>query len=145
MPPTPKTAIRLTTLPPELCTRKDIRAILGIAPTVRALQGSRFRNLRYAEVILNNRRTFVYNRAEIEALKYPAPPRNYINAVQAAQLLGYTHITKLSHANSIRLLLTKHNIPSKIVRCHHSYQVWHTPSIRVLKKKLKHQTSNIKH
>lgn len=143
----PKTSTRLTEVPPELCTRKELCAILGIKDTSgRAYRkNSRLKQLHYTAVILNGRRTYLYNRKEVESLKYPAPPANHVTTLEACHILGYTHIKDSYGTSNVRRKLYDLGLIPVTVRSAHTSLYWNKNDILAIKKKLKHQTSTIKH
>lgn len=138
MPYIPKTSARITAVPPELCTRKELCAILGIKDTSgRAYRkNSRLKTLHYTAVILNGRRLYLYNRAEVEALKYPEPPANHVTTLEACHILGYTHIKDSYGTSTIRSKLYAHGLTPVYVRAAHTSLYWNKADILALKKKL---------
>lgn len=137
---TPKTAIRLTSVPPQLCTRKELCEILGMRPTSgRAYHANkRLRTLRYTPVILNGKHTFLYNRAEVEALKYPDPPANHVNTYEAAQLLGLSHWKFPACASNVKVILRKHGLTPILVYSAHPSHYWDKTAVLAIKDKLNH-------
>ena len=135
---TPKTPTRITAVPPELCTRKELCAILGIKDTSgRAYcKNSRLRTLHYTPVILNGSRTYLYNRKEVEALKYPDPPADHVTTLEACHLLGYTHIKDSYGTSNIRRKLYDLGLTPVTVRSAHTSLYWNKDDILSLKKKL---------
>ena len=140
----PKTSTRITAVPPELCTRKELCAILGIKDTSgRAYRkNSRLRKLHYTPVILNGSSTYLYNRKEVESLKYPTPPASHVTTLEACHLLGYPHIKDSYGTSNIRRKLYNHGLIPISIRSTHTSLYWNKADILALKKKLKHPTRN---
>lgn len=116
---TEKKTQRIDSIPPELCTMPELEAILGIKRFPVLRHKKRFSKLRFAEVFYQGKRIHLFNRAEVEALRYKGMPKGYILSKEAAALLGVTtlHDSVVKH-------LTEHGIKPKWVKAHHSYRAW---------------------
>lgn len=80
----------IDSIPPELCTVAEIKKMLNLNSYFRK-DSPRYAHLRYTTVCYKGRSLVLFNRKEIEALRFPsAPPRGYIDVYAAAPLLGLT-------------------------------------------------------
>lgn len=135
---TPKSP-RVDSIPPELCTIEEARVILGLKDrSAINMRSKRFQKLRYTRVCYNKTTITLFNRAEVEALRYKPIPQGYITLKKAKLLLGYSATTSDSTALSC---LKKHNIPRVLVKAHHSHLAWQESAVKQLAKQ-KNNTMN---
>lgn len=74
-----KTKDRIDTIPPQLCTRKEAAALLGVTPNKQAMSTYHKRGLRYATVILKKYgKIALYNREEVHTYAPIPPPADRI-------------------------------------------------------------------
>lgn len=122
--------IRITEIPPELCTAVEAAKILGLSHRGSVNhRAKRFKNLRYTVVCHHGVALTLYNRKDIEALHYKPIPEGYITTKEAGKLLGYPDGTV---APTILLYLKNHNVPHKRVISHHAFLIWEEKAVKKL-------------
>lgn len=114
-------------IPSELVTRKEAMEILGIKSDA-VFNRKRFNSLRYTAVIYKGSQIILYNRKEVEALKYKPCPDGYINIEEAMKILG------LASKSHICDLLRDHGLIPVRVKAHHSYYAWNREAVENVKK-----------
>lgn len=120
----------IDTIPPELCTREEAAAILGLKHSSSAGSANkRYKHLLYTEVVHNGKRKMLFNRNQVESLVYPLPPDDYITAEEANAMLNYS----AKWPSSCASLLRKHGIPRKWVWNHHAYYVYSRKAVEALR------------
>lgn len=120
----------IDTIPPELCTREEAAAILGLKHTNSACSASkRYKQLLFTEVVHNGKRKMLFNRKQVESLVYPIKPDDYITVGEASTMLNYS----VNRPCSCASLLKKHGIPRKWVWNHHAYFVYSRKAVEALR------------
>lgn len=121
---------RIDSIPPELCTREEAAAILGLKHKNSACSASkRYKHLLFTEVVHNGRRKLLYNRKQVEALVYPIEPSDYITVAEASVMLNYS----VNRPRACAPFLKKHGIPRKWVWNHHAYYVYSRKAVEALR------------
>ena len=114
-----KTETRLDTIPPQLCTRAEACAILGLKRNNLNLSQPRFANLRHIRAIVNGYAIILFNRAQVEAIRYPTEtPADYMHMQEIMQLFNNQNYYSVSD------ILKRSNTPRKLIPAHHSHYVY---------------------
>ena len=119
----------LDAIPPELCTRKEAAAILGLHSNSACSKNKRYKHLRFTEVVYKGKRLLLYNKKEIEALVYPIEPEDCFSAKEASQLLNYC----VNNPASVASFLVRHGVPRKWVASHHAYFAYSRKAVEALR------------
>ena len=123
--------IRIDAIPPELCTRREAAEILGLKCYENVHHNhKRFKNLRFTTVSLNGQKTTLFNRKEVEALRYKPAPEGYLTTRQAGDIIGFP-----SGANftTIYSFLKRRKVTQAVVQAHHNYYVWKRKEVEKLR------------
>lgn len=120
----------IDTIPSELCTREEAAKILGLRTAAALnLSNQRFSKLLYTEVVYKKFRVYLFNRKQVESLKYSEPPEGYITWREVDKLLGYN-----SNNNCTVLSIMKtYNVPRVWVKCHHSQFYYERKAVEALR------------